>query len=159
MKRALALLAVVLVAGAGAIALGAVAATAAQGWAYELQNELMSPYCPGRTLADCPSPQAQTLRMWLIMQEAAGRPRAEVEAELTQRYGDAILASPRAEGFGIAAYVVPALLFAGGLALLIWFLRRQTHAAPLSPAAGSGAVAASDPELERLLDEELRDDR
>jgi cytochrome c-type biogenesis protein CcmH/NrfF len=158
-KRPLVLLTVLLAASACAIALGAAAATAAQGWAYELQNELMSPYCPGRTLADCPSPQAQTLRMWLIMQEAAGRPRAEVEAELQRRYGDAILSSPRAEGFGIAAYVVPALLFAAGLALLVWFLRRQTHAAPLSPAAGSGASAPLDPELERLIDEELREDR
>ena len=44
-----------------------------EGWSYELWNELMSPYCPGRTLAECPSPQAQTLRMWLLAQQAAER--------------------------------------------------------------------------------------
>ena len=53
---------------------------ATEGWAYEMANEMMSPYCPGRSIADCPSSQAQTLRMWLIVQEAAGRPREEVEA-------------------------------------------------------------------------------
>ena len=30
--------------------------------AYALSRELMSPYCPGRTLADCPSPDAAALR-------------------------------------------------------------------------------------------------
>ena len=30
--------------------------------AYALAGELLSPYCPGRTLADCPSPDAGALR-------------------------------------------------------------------------------------------------
>ena len=128
-------------------------AQAKQGWAYDLMNELMSPYCPGRLLSDCPSPQAQTLRMWLIVQEAAGRPRAEVEAEVVARYGESILAAPRAEGFGIAAYAAPAAAFVAGGGLLFWFLRRQTRKPP-----GPVALAPSapfDPELERLVDEKL----
>ena len=105
-------------------------AKANQGWAYEMANELMSPYCPGRTVADCPSPQAQTLRMWLIVQEAAGRPRAEVEAELIARYGESVLGAPRARGFGLTAYLIPVAVVAAGAALLVWFLRRQTRGAP-----------------------------
>ncbi len=60
------------------------------GWAYELSGELMSPFCPGRTLAECPSPQADELRLWIITQEAAGATRAEVERTLYQRFGDSI---------------------------------------------------------------------
>jgi len=128
-------------------------ATASEGWAYQMANDLMSPYCPGRSVADCPSPQAQTLRMWLIVQEAAGRPRAEVEAELVSRYGETILGAPRAKGFGLTAYVIPVAVVSAGAALLLWFLRRQTR-----PAATPKPVAPSaplDPELERLVDEKL----
>ena len=72
------------------LALGIAAAPAGgdegEGWAYRMANELMSPYCPGRTLAECPSGQAETLRVWLIVQEASGRSRAEVQEELVERW-------------------------------------------------------------------------
>jgi len=135
---------------------GALRATASEGWAYEMANELMSPFCPGRSVADCPSPQAQTLRMWLIVQEAAGRPRAEVEAELIARYGESMLGAPRAKGIGLTAYVIPVAVGAAGAALLTWFLRRQTRGpAAAPPAPALAASAPLDPELERLLDEKL----
>jgi hypothetical protein len=63
------------------------------------------------------------------------------------------LGAPRAEGFGLAAYIIPAGVFLAGGALLTWFLRRQTRAAPIPKLAGAGA--ALDPELERLVDEKL----
>ena len=121
-----------------------------KGWAYDLADELMSPYCPGRTLAECPSSQAQTLRMWLVVQEAAGRSEAEVKDELVERYGKQILPTPPAAGFGLAAYVVPVVAFVAGGALVWVFLRRQTRARPQPAAAGP-----VDPELARLVDEEL----
>ncbi len=135
---------------ASLLLIGAAAMAEPEGWAYDLSGEMMSPFCPGRTLSECPSPQATSLRMWLIVQEAAGRRRADVEAELYERYGDAILAAPRAEGFGIAAYLVPVVACLAGGALLALFLRRQTHVP--APVAAAGPV---DAELERLVDEEL----
>jgi cytochrome c-type biogenesis protein CcmH/NrfF len=133
--------------------LAAPGARAGEGWAYQMANELMSPYCPGRSVSDCPSPQAQTLRMWLIVQESAGRSRSEVEAELVSRYGETILGAPRARGFGLTAYTIPVAVAAAGALLLTWFLRRQTRNRP-APSAGP-ASASLDPELERLLDEKL----
>jgi cytochrome c-type biogenesis protein CcmH/NrfF len=122
-----------------------------KGWAYELPNDLMSPFCPGRTVADCSSPQAESLRMWLIVQEAAGRTREDVEVELLQRYGDVLRPAPRATGFGLTAYVFPVIAFlAGGVAVSV-FLRRQTRAV-VKPAAAAGPA---DPELERIIDREL----
>jgi cytochrome c-type biogenesis protein CcmH/NrfF len=146
-RLALAVLALAVLAGS------ALSAEASEGWAYELANELMSPFCPGRSIADCPSPQAQTLRMWLIVQESSGRPRAEVEAELVARYGESVLGAPRARGFGLTAYAIPAAVVAVGAGVLTWFLRRQTRT---SKARGVELPSASlDPELERLLDEKL----
>lgn len=135
------------------VAPGARAADA-PGWATTLANELMSPYCPGRALPDCPSPQATDLRRWIIAQEESGRTHDEVMGELLGRFGDELLQKPRAEGFGLAAYLVPlAALLAGG-AVLLRFLGRQRG--PGAPAAAVTPRPAADPELERRLDEELR---
>ena len=125
------------------------------GWGYQLSNEVMSPYCPGRALSDCPSPQAAELRQWIVEQENAGVSRSEVEQELFQVFGDQLLQAPRAEGIGLLAYLIPALAFAAGGALVVFFLRRQR-----SPSAGEEAAPAptapGDPDLERLVEEDLR---
>jgi cytochrome c-type biogenesis protein CcmH len=123
------------------------------GWSYALWNELMSPFCPGRTLADCPSGQAESLRLWILVQESAGRSREDVEAELLERYGEVVLSAPRARGIGVAAYAIPVLAFLAGGALWWLFLRRQTRRAALAPAPVSAAPL--DPELELRLDREL----
>ena len=121
------------------------------GWAYELSGELMSPFCPGRTLADCPSQSAKSLVMWVLVQEAAGRTRSDVEEELIARYGEVMRPAPKAEGIGLTAYLVPALVFAGGGVLIGFFLRRQTRRAEQE----SDPPPPVDPELERIVDEEL----
>ena len=84
------------------------------GWAWSYFNEVMSPFCPGRTLSACTSGQADTLRMWILVQEAAGRSQEDVHAELLAKYGDVVLSAPRPAGFGVTAYALPALFFLGG---------------------------------------------
>jgi cytochrome c-type biogenesis protein CcmH/NrfF len=134
------------------LALPAAAADEPEGWAYEVANELMSPFCPGRTLADCPSGYAESLRLWIIVQEAAGRSRADVENELYERYGDIMRPAPRARGLGLAAYVVPSAIILLGAGVVAAFLRYHSR----KPDAPSATPAASrDPELERIIDEEL----
>jgi len=135
--------------GAGA----ATGATAEHDWSYDVYNEFMSPYCPGRTLNDCPSEQAEELRRWIAAQEASGRSRAEVEEQLYRVYGDAVLSRPKARGWGLTAYVIPVVGFLAAGGLLLLFLRRQGGGAP-----GSGPAPPTpvDPELERRIDEELR---
>ena len=141
--------------GGALLLAGACSRASPESWAYELTHQLMSPFCPGRTLPDCPSPQAAQLQQWIREQERIGRSRNDVETELVTQFGDVILQSPRASGFGLAAYVIPVVLILSGGSLLVYFLRRETRAPkPASPpAAGLRPV---DPELERLLDAELR---
>jgi cytochrome c-type biogenesis protein CcmH len=147
------------IAALGAVALwvaspGPARAEGAEPYAMDLFTGLMSPYCPGRTLIDCPSGQAGELRDWIAAQEQAGRSRDDVEEELYAQYGDVILQAPRARGFGLAAYVLPIVAFAVGGGIVWVFLRRQA-------AAGAGGAiarprASLDPEIERRIDEELR---
>jgi len=116
----------------------------------------MSPFCPGRTLPDCPSPQAAELQRWIREQERIGRTRSDVEAELVTHFGDVILQSPRASGYGLAAYLVPVAVFLAGGSLLFYFLRRETRAS-LGGAPPPGGLRPVDPELERRLEAELRE--
>ena len=133
-----------------------IAAVDEPGWSYELSDEIMSPFCPGRALSECPSPQATELRAWILEQEAAGVSREAVEAELFGVWGDTLLQAPRASGFGLYAYLIPFAGVAGGAALVVVFLRRQRRTAAAAPAPAGGAPAAPlDPELERILEEEL----
>jgi cytochrome c-type biogenesis protein CcmH len=128
------------------------ARAAEEGFGHALAREIMSPFCPGRVLADCPSPQAQTLRAWILVQAAAGRSQEEVLAELLARYGEQILAAPRARGFGLTAYAIPIGVFLAGGGVVWLFLRRQTRLARSAPRARAAPLSA---ELERLVDEEL----
>jgi cytochrome c-type biogenesis protein CcmH len=127
-------------------------AAAPEAWGHALARDLMSPFCPGRALADCPSPDAATLRAWILVQEAAGRSRDDVEAELLERYGEQILSAPRARGFGVTAYAIPILVFVAGGGLVWLFLRRQTREAGAAPRQDAARLS---PELERLVDEAL----
>jgi cytochrome c-type biogenesis protein CcmH/NrfF len=156
MRVAFVLLAVALAGAAGA------AHAEESEWAYELSDELMSPFCPGRALSECPSPQAEELRLWIIDQERAGVPREQVEAELYGVWGDQLRQAPRAEGVGLVAYLVPAGVFLAGGGLVAWFLRRQRRDAggpadetPAVPARVAPGAPGLDAELEREVDEEL----
>ncbi len=136
-----------------ALALAGAAQAEPDDWAYDLAGELMSPFCPGRTIAACPSSQAKTLVVWLGVQQAAGRSRDEVLVELVERFGEDILPAPPARGFGLAAYAYPVFAFAAG-GLLVWaFLRRQLQSERES--AEPPETGALDPELEAIVDRDL----
>jgi cytochrome c-type biogenesis protein CcmH/NrfF len=138
-----------------ALALVVPASTAeAEGWAYRYSGEIMSPFCPGRTLAACTSPQAESLRKWILDQEQAGRGQEDVHEELVERFGDVILSAPRAQGFGVTAYLIPMVIFLAGGLLVGIFLWRQTQAAA-EHAAEAPPAEPLDPEIERVIDEEL----
>lgn len=137
-------------------------------WAYDLASELMSPFCPGRTVASCPSPQATELIQWIAAQEAAGSTREEVIAILVERHGEEILGAPPARGITLWAYVFPVLGFVafGGIAALV--LRRivapragalAAAAVPAVPASaanvGPAVSSAAADELARIVDAEL----
>jgi cytochrome c-type biogenesis protein CcmH len=152
-RPALALLVALAIGGlvaAGPARVGAQQA-ADPGWGYGLWNELMSPFCPGRTLADCPSEQAEQLRAWIVAQEEQGRAKDDVTAELFANFGDVLRQAPAAQGIGLAAYLVPVAIFGAGGGLVALFLARRRGAA----LATAPRVAVVDPELQRALDAEI----
>jgi cytochrome c-type biogenesis protein CcmH/NrfF len=114
--------------------------------AYSLSRDLMSPYCPGRTLADCPSPSAAAVRQEIRERMRAGESAERVRADLELRFGDAVIGVPRST----IGWVIPGLLIAAGGVLVVFALRRMSRGGdpeppPLDP----------DGELERELDAEI----
>ena len=134
------------------------------GWSYRLAHDIMSPYCPGLSLSDCPSPNAAELREWIIAQEEAGASRDAVEEQLLARFGDQLLQAPRPEGVGLLAYAIPLAVFGLGAVLVALILSRRGRAgarettAAVAPALSTaGSPRTADADLERVIDLEIGD--
>ena len=105
--------------------------------ALELFDSVMSPFCPGLLLANCPSPSADSLRSAIVERVERGGTREEIEAELYATYGEAVRAAPKASGLGLVAWLAPAVvLLGGGLWLALWLRRASTRRAPRAAAVG-----------------------
>jgi cytochrome c-type biogenesis protein CcmH/NrfF len=84
--------------------------------AHELARELMSPYCPGRTLEACPSPDALAVREEIRAALRAGEPADSIRKRIEERFGAAVVGLPETP-LGRALPV--ALLALGALALAV----------------------------------------
>jgi cytochrome c-type biogenesis protein CcmH/NrfF len=123
--------------------------------ASDLSRELMSPFCPGKLLADCTSPNAGELREAIADRLTAGESAAAVKADLVRQYGKEILGAPPAEGVGWLAWLVPGLLGLASAFGIGWkvaqAVRGQGPAPAVAVAGGADAGALAQ------LDDELRD--
>lgn len=131
----------------------------AKSWSYDLAGELMSPYCPGRTLASCPSPQAAELVQWMVVQEAGGATREQIVEMLIERFGEEILGAPPAKGITLWAYLLPMFGFVAGGGLVIVVLRRLVAKSPVvepgSNPERASTSAALDEDLAMRVDADL----
>jgi cytochrome c-type biogenesis protein CcmH len=121
--------------------------------ATKIFNSTMSPFCPGRTIATCPSPQAAELKDQVRAELAAGVSPDSVKEQLYAAYGEEVRAVPRASGFGLLAWVLPGLvLLVGGLVVLY----RLRAGAGLTRAAPTAADDVSlEPDEQARLEREL----
>jgi len=99
----------------------------------------MSPYCPGRTIATCPSPQARKLEAHILEQAQQGKSRAEIETALADRFPDIRGYVGRPEiiyGTALIALIAIVGLFLVGRR----WVRRGRYPAPV----GAGAMMMPD---------------
>lgn len=131
----------------------------AQAVLQELSGDLMSPYCPGRTIASCPSGKARELEDEILAKAREGQTREEIESDLVARFG------PQIVGYRPPPYLLGGTVVVGLLALVfLVYLARQwaARARRSREAAATGPNGAAPPtrrELEALedaLDEEDR---
>lgn len=88
-------------------------------------GEVMSPFCPGRLLSDCPSSQAAELRNDIRGKLASGVKEEQILDELYSVYHDEIRAAPPRYGFGMVAWLAPFGFLLIGIALWAVYMRRQ----------------------------------
>lgn len=108
-------------------------------------NTVMSPYCPGLLLANCPSPSADSLRRAIVARAARGATEAELRADLVGAYGEMVLAAPRMSGLGAVAWIAPFALLLGVGALVFRWLRAQRSTGALPTPADAASLVPLDP--------------
>ena len=113
-----------------------------------IMGTLMSPYCPGRLLKDCPSGQAFQLKEKISTRLQSGEKLQAVIDDLINTFGDQIRAAPQAKGFGLVAWIAPGLfLLIGAVLIFVWLKSRKQMNEPESKPLS--------PELEERLKSEL----
>ena len=118
--------------------------------AADLEAEIVCPVCE-TTLDQSNAPIAEKMKTFIRARIAAGDSEQEIKDALVAEFGEGVLAQPPGGGFGLLAWLLPLAALVGGavaVALLVrtWSRRRAAEAEETAPL---------DPELERLVDEEL----
>ena len=131
------------------LALAAPAHAGPQDLANDISNQVMSPFCPGVTLHDCPSKAALDLREKIGEWAEQGWTREQIVSELEAQYGTSIRGAPPARGSGILAWALPILALVAGLGVAVMLARRWTR--PPS----HDAVDTVSPDDRRRLEMEL----
>ena len=93
---------------AAMVALGLLIAisAAAPAWGVEPSPEpvdvaksIMSPVCPGRLIADCPSPESEQLREVIRRKVGEGKSKQQIIDYFVEVYGPEVLPTPPQKGF------------------------------------------------------------
>ena len=113
--------------------------------AYDLYQQVFSPFCPGRSLNDCPSSKAQELKAEMRQKLQDGIPADAILAEVFQRFGDKFRAVPQYSGFGRLVWWAPlGFLLFGALIVVISINRRRS---PIVARGTKVARASQEPNL------------
>lgn len=122
----------------------------------EVYQQVLSPFCPGRALSDCPSQKAHDLKAEIRGQLAQGAVAEDVLEGVFARYGDQYRAVPGYAGFGLVAWLGPLLFLVLGAFVALRMVRlgaarEQAVAAEGSASTGSSAGPEGEPIPESVL--------
>ncbi|MBI5029252.1 MAG: cytochrome c-type biogenesis protein CcmH [Chloroflexi bacterium] len=109
-------------------------------------------------LSTCDCGTAEQMRGEIRSMLGEGKTKDDILNFYVGKYGDKVLAAPKAEGFNISAYITPfiVILLGGGVLALIvrqWVIR--TRAQPVAAADAVPVLPASPDQLRARLDREL----
>lgn len=105
---------------------GPLADSAMEARASRLAAELRCPVCQGLSIQDSPSPLAQEMKGVIRSQIVEGRSDEEIRQYFISKYGEWVLLQPKAEGFNLLVYLLPALALLAGAGLIVVAVRRWT---------------------------------
>lgn len=116
-----------------------------------ISESVMSPYCPGRTLSSCPSPDARSLRTEISTWLTRGYSEEAVHRQLKGMFGYSVQGEPETKGFGIFAWTAPFVIILFLALLLFFILKRLKWTYKSEPNADSENIQTIEKELEDEL--------
>lgn len=91
--------------------------------ANQIYQQVFSPFCPGRSLNDCPSSKAHELKKEMRQKLEQGVPPQVVLEQVFEQYGDQYRAVPQYAGFGRLVWWAPVIFLALGLVVALVLAR------------------------------------
>lgn len=101
------------------------------------------------------SPEAFQERGYIRQLIAQGKTRKEIENDLVQQYGPAVLSRPPADGVNLLVYIVPPLVVIVGIIVVAFFIPRWRRSARQSRADTTSDTTALDPADAKRLNDDL----
>jgi cytochrome c-type biogenesis protein CcmH len=92
--------------------------------ASRVSQEVMSPFCDGLTIHDCPSQESEELRFEILEMARRGMSEDAIVDDLVARYGERIRGVPEPEGTGLLVWILPAVAAVAGVAIAFILARR-----------------------------------
>lgn len=100
-----------------------------------LIKDLRCLVCQNQSIADSNATLASDLRREVRDMMVEGRSDEEIRTFMTERYGDFVLYRPPVKPRTWLLWAAPALLLAGGIAIVVLVIARRARAARADPAA------------------------
>ncbi|KIG11852.1 hypothetical protein DB30_02404 [Enhygromyxa salina] len=126
----------------------------AESLARDIAAEMPSPYCPGRSIASCPSEAARELEDDILGLAKQGQDREQIETALVSRFGEDKM------GTAHQSEILVAIILGAVLALAMIVLSARKWLRPNQSGSEDSAKSSSKPlarvsadELDRLEDE------
>lgn len=120
--------------------------------ATNLYQQVFSPFCPGRSLNDCPSSKAAELKDEMRAELEAGKAPEVILQEVFTKYGDQYRAVPPFAGVGMLVWLVPIAFVGIGLTIAVRVSNSRKKSAPVSSRPTTSHLSEED---ERKIQEEL----
>jgi cytochrome c-type biogenesis protein CcmH/NrfF len=121
--------------------------------ATNVYQQVFSPFCPGRSLNDCPSGKATDLKNEIRQKLENGESSEQVLNEIFARFGDQYRAVPRFQGVGVLVWLAPIGFLLVGL-LIALFLSTSRKKRSSEERSSAGLVSLTE-EDRRRIEEEL----
>lgn len=126
--------------------------------AYQLSQQLMCPVCDGQTLDQSQAQISQDMKAVIRDKLEAGHTNEQIRAYFIQRYGEAVLAAPDSSGFNLVAWIMPFIIFAGGVLIVANAMRRMKKQPQLAPETSQTDIDTVQPDKDRTLDDGFYDE-
>jgi cytochrome c-type biogenesis protein CcmH len=122
--------------------------------ARKIEDNLIAPCCWSQPVSQHPSEVSDQIRQEVRSMLAAGKSRDEIFDYYIAKYGERILATPRAKGFNALAYIMPWAALALGAGFLITLIIRKLRSP--APALQTDLPPATDTRYAARIEKELR---